>query len=57
MFLYAKIVLGNLLRQPSLGHLKRELKNENFPKGLDEAYVDSLLHSVTDFPHFSSLGE
>jgi len=46
MFLYAKIVLGNLLGQPSLGHLKRELKNENFPKGLDEAYADPLPHSA-----------
>jgi len=40
MFLYAKIVLRHLLRQPSLGLLKRELKNENFPQGLNQAYVD-----------------
>lgn len=37
MFLYAKIVLDNLLRQPTKGHLKRELKEENFPKGLEQA--------------------
>ena len=39
MFLYAKVVLGNLLSQRSLGNIKRELKQENFPKGLDQAYV------------------
>ena len=39
MFLYAKVVLGNLLSQRSLGNIKRELKQENFPKGLDQACV------------------
>ena len=39
MFLYAKVVLGNLLNQRSLGNIKRELKQENFPKGLDQACV------------------
>jgi hypothetical protein len=39
MFLYAKVVLNNLLRQPSRGHFKRELREENFPKGMDQAYV------------------
>ncbi|KAM7203083.1 hypothetical protein V8F33_002431 [Rhypophila sp. PSN 637] len=38
MFLYAKIVLGNFLNLVSVAHFKRELKTENFPKGLDEAY-------------------
>ncbi|RTE70730.1 hypothetical protein BHE90_014874 [Fusarium euwallaceae] len=38
MFLYAKIVLSNLLRQASEDHFKQELKAENFPKGLNEAY-------------------
>lgn len=44
MFLYAKVVLENLLSQRSLGHVKRELKTEHFPRGLDEAcvfYLDS----------------
>lgn len=27
------------LRQPTLAHFKRELRTENFPKGLDQAYV------------------
>lgn len=39
MFLYAKVVLENLLNQRSLGHVKRELKTEHFPKGLDGACV------------------
>lgn len=38
MFLYAKVVLDNLLNQPTVGHFKREIKNENFPKGMDQAY-------------------
>jgi hypothetical protein len=46
MFLYAKVVLGNLLSQRSLGHVKRELRAEHFPKGLDEAYVFELLDSI-----------
>lgn len=37
MFLFAKIVLGNLLDQLTLGHVKRELRDGNFPKGLGEA--------------------
>ncbi|KAK3300618.1 uncharacterized protein B0H64DRAFT_315062, partial [Chaetomium fimeti] len=38
MFLYAKVVLDNLLRQPTRGHFKRELKAENFPTGMNQAY-------------------
>jgi hypothetical protein len=37
MFLYAKIVLNNLLSQVSVYYFKQELKAEHFPKGLDEA--------------------
>ncbi|KAH7117463.1 hypothetical protein EDB81DRAFT_668252, partial [Dactylonectria macrodidyma] len=37
MFLYAKIVLSNLLNS-SPDQFKQELKAEHFPKGLDEAY-------------------
>jgi hypothetical protein len=39
MFLYAKVVLSNLLSQPTRGHFKMELQEENFPKGMDQAYV------------------
>ncbi|KAH8684930.1 hypothetical protein BGZ61DRAFT_548682 [Ilyonectria robusta] len=38
MFIYAKIVLSNLLDQVSTYQFKQQLKAENFPKGLDEAY-------------------
>ena len=41
MFLYVKIVLENLLAQQTRGHFKRELSDENFPEGLDQAYVQS----------------
>ncbi|KAK3373193.1 hypothetical protein B0T24DRAFT_666498 [Lasiosphaeria ovina] len=44
MFLYAKVVLGNLLSQLTRGHFKRELEAENFPKGLDEAYERVVVH-------------
>jgi len=37
MFLYAKIVLSNLLNQVSAYDFNQELKAEHFPKGLDEA--------------------
>lgn len=39
MFLYAKIVLGNLFNQVSMYNFKQELRAEIFPKGLDEALV------------------
>lgn len=45
MFLYAKVVLDNLLRQRTRGHFKRELQAENFPKGMNQAWVFSY------FPH------
>ncbi|KAF2190709.1 hypothetical protein K469DRAFT_733387 [Zopfia rhizophila CBS 207.26] len=38
MFLYAKIVLSNLLSQASLHNFKKELDPKHFPRGLDEAY-------------------
>ncbi len=38
MFLYAKVVLDNLLSQPTVRRFKRELKDENFPKRMDQAY-------------------
>jgi len=39
MFLYARLVLGNLLRQRSLARFNKELEVAHFPMGLDEAYV------------------
>jgi hypothetical protein len=39
MFLFAKIVLENLYHQISAFDFKNELKAENFPEGLDKAYV------------------
>jgi hypothetical protein len=36
MFLYAKVVLDNLLSQGSPAEVEEEL--ENFPEGLDSAY-------------------
>jgi hypothetical protein len=41
MFLYAKLVMENLLRQRTREDLMRELEPNTFPKGLDEAYVDT----------------
>jgi hypothetical protein len=41
MFLYAKLVMENLLRQRTEDDLMRELEPNNFPEGLDEAYVDT----------------
>ena len=38
MFLYAKVVLDNLMDQGSEAELADELKAENFPDGLDAAY-------------------
>ncbi|KAI0536611.1 hypothetical protein GGR58DRAFT_381624 [Xylaria digitata] len=38
MFLYAKIVLSNLLSQVSKRGFQKELEAENFPQGLDKAY-------------------
>jgi hypothetical protein len=38
MFLYAKLVLDNLMDQGSKAELADELKTGNFPDGLDAAY-------------------
>ncbi|KAK0747368.1 hypothetical protein B0T21DRAFT_406003 [Apiosordaria backusii] len=38
MFLYAKLVMENLISQPSLGSLREELHPNCFPKGLEQAY-------------------
>jgi len=45
MFLYAKVVLSNLLDQPTLGDFERELQEEIFPQGIDQAYyIPAPLH-------------
>lgn len=38
MFLYAKVVLDNLMDQSSEAEVEGELDTENFPDGLDSAY-------------------
>ncbi|KAK6343601.1 hypothetical protein TWF730_011192 [Orbilia blumenaviensis] len=38
MFLYVKVVLDNLLEQRSVAKFRKELNQENFPKGLNQAY-------------------
>jgi hypothetical protein len=47
MFLYAKVVLDNLMEQGSEAELEDELTTENFPDGLDSAYVNSF-HFLND---------
>ena len=39
MFLFAKIVLENLCDQINVLDFRTELEAENFPDGLDKAYV------------------
>ena len=39
MFLYAKVVLDNLLSQDSPADFKEEMSTDNFPDGLDAAYA------------------
>ncbi|KAI1120105.1 hypothetical protein F5Y10DRAFT_290315 [Nemania abortiva] len=38
MFLYARVVLGNLLSQTKLSGLKREIEPGTFPRGIEKAY-------------------
>ncbi|RYP14230.1 hypothetical protein DL765_006510 [Monosporascus sp. GIB2] len=38
MFLYARVVLENLLNQTRLTQLKKEMEHETFPKGIEKAY-------------------
>ncbi|KAI1355974.1 hypothetical protein F5Y01DRAFT_325067 [Xylaria sp. FL0043] len=38
MFLYARVVLGNLLSQTKLSGLKREVEPGTFPRGIEKAY-------------------
>lgn len=37
MFLYARVVLDNLLGQVTLGRLKKELQPGTFPDGIEQA--------------------
>lgn len=39
MFLYARVVLENLLGQITLRDLRQELQPDTFPKGIDQASV------------------
>jgi hypothetical protein len=45
MFLYAKVVLSNLLDQPTISDFEREIQEENFPQGIDQAYTSYSLLS------------
>lgn len=47
MFLFAKIVLDNLCDQISAFDFEYELKAENFPEGLDKAYI--ILYELLSF--------
>ncbi|KAK4229190.1 ankyrin repeat-containing domain protein [Podospora fimiseda] len=49
MFLYAKVVLKNLLSKDSVAELKEELSKENFPAGLEAAY-ERVVVRVLDRP-------
>ena len=40
MFLYAKLVMKNLVDQTRLVKMREELKPGTFPKGIDQAYFD-----------------
>ncbi|KAK0627418.1 hypothetical protein B0T14DRAFT_135829 [Immersiella caudata] len=46
MFLYAKVVLGNLMDQDCERDVEEELQDESFPHGLEEAYQRVLLRVV-----------
>lgn len=45
MFLYAKVVMDNLMAQGSLAELDQELEVK-FPTGLNEAYVSIVISPV-----------
>jgi hypothetical protein len=47
MFLYAKLVMENLLRQRTQEDLMRELEPNTFPEGLEDAYVDTRSTALT----------
>lgn len=37
MFLFASLVMDNLLKQPTVGDMKKQLKENEFPSDLGEA--------------------
>ena len=39
MFLFAKLVMGNLYSQTKRVNLNKELELDRFPRGLEDAYV------------------
>ncbi|KAF9769817.1 hypothetical protein IL306_012717 [Fusarium sp. DS 682] len=43
MFLYARVVLDNLINQATLSDLKKEISPETFPRGIEDAYVLEIL--------------
>ncbi|KAJ4116175.1 hypothetical protein NW768_011148 [Fusarium equiseti] len=51
MFLYAQLVLNNLLSQTSKYHLKQELKAETFPEGLEQARYERVVVRVLKAPN------
>ncbi|KAL2272435.1 hypothetical protein FJTKL_06560 [Diaporthe vaccinii] len=50
MFLYARVVLDNLLGQITLHDLKRELEPDTFPKEIDQAYERVAIRMLQDAP-------
>ena len=59
MFLFAKLVMLNLLNQTSRGRMNDELLPNKFPRGLEQASVSSMhhyyvkLHANRQFSHCS----
>jgi len=43
MFLFAKLVMENLYNQTKRENLNKELEPNRFPRGLEDAYVTSLI--------------
>jgi hypothetical protein len=48
MFLFAKLVMENFYKQINRENLNKELEPNRFPRGLEEAYVMSLIYTVLD---------
>ncbi len=48
MFLFAKLVMENFYKQTNRENLNIELEPNRFPRGLEEAYVISLISIVLD---------
>ncbi|KAK2601326.1 hypothetical protein N8I77_010782 [Diaporthe amygdali] len=50
MFLYARVVLDNLLAQVRLCDLNRELEPDTFPQGIDQAYERVAIRILKEAP-------